>query len=385
MSFAPKVPLPNFVLPKNNDHTLLECRFRPNQTLIAMKKFVYTMLAFLACTLTAGAQNVFIPDANLKAILIEEGVDTNDDGEISVAEAEAETSLGIWTYLTPVNDITGLQAFINLEYLAIGGYTGTVNVSNHPQLRFFFSSNGNITNIDLSPCPLLTTCAIHQSPLVSINVTGNPYLQGLFITDCGLTQIDISQNEELVDLDLSGNNLTQLDVRNKIFLNNLMVADNMLTGLDLTGTPYLELLLCDSNQLTSLDLRPEESLDYLNCRGNMDLEVICVNDVGEAEQAVLEERYKKSDFMAWSENCVSTAAITETALPEVKIFPNPATNVVFVEGDFTSVRLFDMQGKECVLRGMGKMYDVSVLKSGVYHLLLTSAGGTVHTARLLKK
>jgi len=352
-----------------------------------MKKFIYPMWAFMACALTASPQNVFIPDANFKAILIEEGVDTDNNGEISVAEAQAETDLHISAFLTPVADITGLEAFVNLERLAIGSYYGTVpvNPANHPHLKIFDYSYSNTTHVDMSPCPQLLTCAISDCPLVSLDITQNQYLQNLYVMFTDLAQIDLSQNEELVVLNFQDNKLTQLDVKHKIFLNSLVIHNNLLTELDLTGTPYLEWLKCDGNQLASLDIRPEENLDYMDCRANPALETVCVNDVGEAQQAELEGRYQKDGSMAWSETCANAAGIGEAALASVTVFPNPAVDFVVLEGNYASVRLFDMQGKELALRGMGKLYDVSMLKSGVYHLLLTSPDGSVYTARLLKK
>lgn len=57
-------------------------------------KNIYTFLFLLSCTFL-NAQIVNIPDANFKNALIDEGVDTNNDGEIQVSEAEVVLNLNV--------------------------------------------------------------------------------------------------------------------------------------------------------------------------------------------------------------------------------------------------------------------------------------------------
>ena len=89
-----------------------------------MKPLLLTTL-LLAWAAISPAQNVNIPDANFKAALIANGVDTDHDGEISYTEAETFTSpndflnntLRVYDY--DINDLTGIEAFINLWGLCV--------------------------------------------------------------------------------------------------------------------------------------------------------------------------------------------------------------------------------------------------------------------------
>lgn len=57
-----------------------------------MKTFKpFLILVFFSIIQFTLAQNVYIPDENFKNRLIELGIDTNTDGEISYEEAEAKT------------------------------------------------------------------------------------------------------------------------------------------------------------------------------------------------------------------------------------------------------------------------------------------------------
>ena len=61
-----------------------------------MKTIIILIILTLYFNISNG-QIVNIPDANFKNALIDEGVDTNNDGEIQVSEAEAVISLNVWS------------------------------------------------------------------------------------------------------------------------------------------------------------------------------------------------------------------------------------------------------------------------------------------------
>ncbi|MBK8442578.1 MAG: hypothetical protein IPL35_03800 [Sphingobacteriales bacterium] len=72
-----------------------------------------TIFIFLAICYThfATAQIVNIPDPNFKNALLNHSpiIDTNNDGEIQVAEAEAVDSL--YLFNKNITDLTGIKAF----------------------------------------------------------------------------------------------------------------------------------------------------------------------------------------------------------------------------------------------------------------------------------
>ena len=60
-------------------------------------------------------QTVTIPDANFKAALIADGVDTNNVGEVQVSEAEAVILMDVSN--KNINSLVGVTSFSNLGNL----------------------------------------------------------------------------------------------------------------------------------------------------------------------------------------------------------------------------------------------------------------------------
>ena len=133
-----------------------------------MKILILSILV-LTMASVSNAQNVNIPDANFKNALISAGVDTSEDGEISYAEAEAITSLFLqWAN---ISDMTGIEAFINLNSLNC--------------------ASNQLTSLDVSGC----------TALFSLDCVGNQ-----------LTSLDVSECIALYGMECGFNQLTSLDV-----------------------------------------------------------------------------------------------------------------------------------------------------------------------------
>jgi len=83
-------------------------------------------------------------------------------------------------------------------------------------------------------------------------------------------------------------------------------------------------------------------------------------------------------------------AIEERTLPQVTVYPNPASNEIHVTSDredIVLVELYDLFGKRLIRQtvdGLGTSVDLSTFTSGVYNLNITFANGTV-TKKVVKK
>lgn len=125
----------------------------------------------------------------LNAILSKNpGVDTDGDGRISIAEAEACTRLNVRE--SSISDMSEIKYFTNLTYL--------------------YSYNNQLTYLDVSH---------------------NVQLDLLSCFDNRLTQLDVSNNAQLTELYCYDNQLTYLDVSNNMNLTNFMCWNNPLTNL----------------------------------------------------------------------------------------------------------------------------------------------------------
>ncbi len=234
-----------------------------NQTLLFLKAiFNILFLTSALLVLFTGCDNgpdpddpIEVPaksfrDALFGGLLDENGdpliIDTDGNGNISYAEAEVVTYLNVGD--KGITDLTGIEAFINLEYL----------------LCF----QNELNDLDISENKALVGLSCWGNSLATLDLSPNTDLDSL---DCGYNQLsalDISLNESLFWLQCSQNKLATLDVSQNSLLTNLYCSDNQLSALDVSSNPSLISLMCDSNQLSALDLTNNANLEDLYCGFN---------------------------------------------------------------------------------------------------------------------
>lgn len=91
-----------------------------------MKNFTLSLFLLAGFSIAAQAQNVNIPDANFKNYLINDyDINTNEDNEISVAEALAFNG-SISCYDCGISSVVGLEAFENIRGLYLSENNLTV-------------------------------------------------------------------------------------------------------------------------------------------------------------------------------------------------------------------------------------------------------------------
>ncbi len=195
-----------------------------------MKHLFFLSVLLLGCV---NAQIVNIPDANFKAKLLQANetngiamdmdgnniaIDTNADGEIQISEALTV----YWLYIygnenlpeLQINDLTGIEAFENLEAL---------------------------------------NC--RQNNLTELNVANLINLKGLVCGENELTHLDVSSLLNLELLYCNSNNLTSIDISNLTLLEHLYLDHNFITSLDCSVNPNLQFVSVYDNQLTHLNVK----------------------------------------------------------------------------------------------------------------------------------
>ncbi|MCF8378962.1 MAG: T9SS type A sorting domain-containing protein [Bacteroidales bacterium] len=274
-----------------------------------MKRISVIFSIIVLGSLPLFSQNVSIPDANFLAALIAEGVDTNVDGQISYAEAEAVTNLNVGH--KSISKLKGIEAFVNIDtlYCSYNQLTildvsscaalklldckqnqltsldlthnraltslychynqlASLNVSNANSLTLLYCSSNNLTSLDISDCLKLEKLSCASNKLTDLDVSYCPKIRYLFCTDNLITSMNISGCTELQDLENSRNQLTNLEVtdcRNLVWLTSI---SNQLTSLDVSNCHNLSYLTCNNNHLTSLDLSNNLILRGLYCQDN---------------------------------------------------------------------------------------------------------------------
>jgi len=234
-----------------------------------MKQFyVLILLSFFSYGIT-NAQIVNIPDENFKSALLDYTdpvIDTNDDGEIQVSEAEFVMNLNV--YSSNISDLTGIEAFSNLNSL-IANSNNLISMDfSLPELRSLSVSYNGISDINLLNFPLIESLNLRNTNITSIDLSAVPFLEVLNLRNTNITSIDLSTVPLLEVLNLNYNELQTLDVSNNTLLEDLQIADNSISNLDITMCTELELLSAFDNNLLEIDLSQNTNLRIALITGN---------------------------------------------------------------------------------------------------------------------
>lgn len=214
-------------------------------------KHLYLILVVLITTTTLYAQNVTIPDSTFKAFLIGNAViNTNGDTEIQVSEASAYSG-GIICSNLGINDLTGIEAFVNINTL--------------------WCENNNLTSLDLSNNTALVFLRCGGDNFMNLNVTMNTALEKLHSFYSSITSLDVTQNIALEEFLLMNSNVSTIDVSNNVNLKTLNVRYSPLDSLNLTNNIALEVLKVGHNVFPTVDISNNLNLRYFESFGGKNL------------------------------------------------------------------------------------------------------------------
>ena len=274
----------------------------------------------LFSTTYASAQIVNIPDTAFKRLLLayrwdwglyNQRIDTNDDGEISQQEASLVpflpfTALGDSSEMHNINDLTGLEAFTNLDLLNIQ-YTNaiSINLTSMPNIRqVAIANNYNIQSIDLSnnhrlevlvlrylasstvlqlgTMDSLGTLQLSNVNFESFAFRNFPRLSNVSLMETGIKYADFSNMHLLTDVtiyrsptnNVSITRLDQLNVANCNNLKSITVYAEKLSQLDISSCFNLTSLYVSSDSLRELNVKNGNGFDRFECYNSN------VNNVG---------------------------------------------------------------------------------------------------------
>lgn len=211
---------------------------------------------------------VYIPDAAFKAKLIADGVDTNTDGEIQFAEAEAVTMISIDDL--GVADLTGILSFVNLQELyASGNQITSANLSGLAFVTKAYLNDNSITSFNVNGMTALVDFQVGNNMLTSATVSGLPNLEIFYASYNGnLTTVNLSGLPALKTLTVGESNLGYLDASNLPALESLYCAYNDLSGLNVSGLTALKVLDFSSNNIQNIDVGGLSALEALYFNSN---------------------------------------------------------------------------------------------------------------------
>jgi len=409
-----------------------------------MKRISMYLLVCVWGVLPMFSQTVTIPDANFLSALINEGVDTNNDGQISTTEAEAVTVLEIeGSYDSPDNitDMSGIEAFVNLTKLDCSeNQISYLSISDNPLLIDMDCSYNQITNLDLSNNSSIIELDCTANPLLSLDVSSCPDLKILYCSatcsfpgcwggnftgldvsknllleelSCGghqLSHMDISKNTELTKLFVDFNNLTSLDASNNVKLTNLSCTRNDLSSLDVSSCTELVTLYSSSNQLTNIDVSNNYKLERMSLDSNL-LSKLDISLNTSLSHLYLGDMPTLFDVCVWTdpfpidgiqvdtsgspnvnfttEGCLGITALNLPKHKEILIYPNPVYEILTIEveqSEIYTVEVNSINGQlifRTEMEASSRQLDISSFNKGVYFLTVR-AKGFVKTEMIVK-
>jgi hypothetical protein len=359
-------------------------------------KYKCTLLILIFSCFFANAQIVNIPDANFKNALVngpvvdtdydnigDSDVDTNDDGEIQVSEAEAVNNLYLQSY--GIISLEGIQSFINLGFLNC--------------------SYNEINDIDLTQNINLGQLHCYHNQIVDLDLTQNINLIHVNCAFNNIEVLDVSQNLSLSTLHCRFNNLSTLDVSNNLGLRDLGCTANNLSALDVSSNTNILFLTCGANHIEELDLSQNVSLYWFQCQsdeeltfldlrngGNSGLSLMWAYDTPNLRCILVDDKsfadskecgYPTSGwckdendiFIEDMVDCVlSSEDFTST---EIILYPNPTNDILRLQTQLQieNVKVYSVQGN-LMKNIIGKTkINVSDLSQGIYFLEVNTKEG----------
>lgn len=337
------------------------------------------ILSLLILSIAVNAQIVNIPDPHFKNALLNhdnfggEIIDTNGDGEIQVSEAEAITELILgdpWISFN-IQDLTGIEAFVNITHLDV--------------------HNNQLTTLNVNANNLLEELYCYDNSMVSIDVSENFLLKKLYCGGNPLTHLNVRNNVQLIDLTISQTNITFLDVSQNTELLILACASTQLTNLDLTNNINLELFTGQNSNLTQLDFRNNnnEKILAFKTKDNPDLTCIFVDDA-EYSETNWTDVDPASTFVETQEEC-DALGFKDMSYKQINIYPNPVKSTLNIELSDQDSKEFhgeiiDITGKTIAthLLKTDTSLDVSYLPSGIYFLSIRDNQNKLLIKKLVK-
>ncbi len=331
-------------------------------------KTTLSILSIIFSISSVLAQNVTIPDANFKAALVANtSINTNEDTEIQVSEAQAY-NLELEVNDLGITDLTGIEAFVNLFGLNC--------------------NNNQLTTIDISQNTALYSLFCNENQLTNLDVSQNT---ALHVLSCGanpINNLDVSLNTSLTHLSCPSNQLSSLDLSQNSSLTSLFCPINNLTSLDLTENPNLMELNCMMNQLTTLDIRNghNENMDNDNFTTIQNPNLTCIF-VDDAVYATTNwTNIDTSSTFVETETACEELAVTTCELSNLVLYPNPSMHSLHIQMDtpLKNARIYSLQGQK-QLESKSKDIDISNLAVGYYIIKIENEVGRIAIRSLIKE
>ncbi len=354
---------------------------------------VFTVSMLGLGNLNVQAQNsddiVNIPDERFKAKLLAHNptIDTNGDGEITVAEAEAlEETLELKN--DSIKSLTGLEAFKNIKKL-LASYNqieGDLDLSANTKLEVVALTDNKLTSVNVSQNAVLRRLGVNGNLLTSIDISNNPNIDRLWVYENQIAELNVSNNINLEHLVADHNKLTNIDLSNNTKLISVGIQFNQLKTLNVSSNTSLTVINAWDNQFESVNIANgnNANMTFVKFQNNPDLE--CVK-IDEGFTPPTDGKWALDTTGIWDSNC--TAGVEENNLQEkaMELYPNPAQDKITLNTKnltLEKVTIYNVQGKEILVSEHSNI-NIANLNSGIYFITISTKEGNVFYEKLIKE
>lgn len=216
---------------------------------------------------------VEITDTNLTTLLLQKGIDTDNDGKISEEEAAAVTALDLSASGSDVqiSDITGLEKFVNLKSLVLSGHyiSDLKPIEALAGLTLLDVSDNSISTADFSALTLLEELNISGNSFSTIDLTSNSVLKTLKADNNKFASIDIKSCASLETVSLAANRLETITTTDMNNLRELNVSDNTdLYNITAQNCPALERITAANCGLVDVTIYNDPKITEIDFTNN---------------------------------------------------------------------------------------------------------------------
>ncbi len=255
-----------------------------------LKKLTYvsSILLNFAFILLSHAQNITFLEAEFKSQVIRQGFDTNEDGEISVSEANLVKALELRNLgirsLDDLNHFQNLEVFKSTSLLEIE----TIELKNFQNLRSFYLENSlgaeKPISFVIEGLPQLDSFTL-KAPVKLIEFDTLPNLHYFEVINKYFTKLLNVDNFNLPNLPnievfiLGKCKISHLDFSDNFELRSLTVCSSTLSTINLFGNPKLKYLDLSSCKIAAIDLSNNQLLETLDLNFNLFSNVLKISDL----------------------------------------------------------------------------------------------------------
>jgi len=147
-----------------------------------------------------------------------------------------------------------LSGFTTLETLYVqNNPLSVLDLSNNSNLKYLAIGGTLLTSFDGTDTPGLLTLSVGPNTnLTSLDITNNPNLTSLTADGTGLSSIDVSNNTALTTLVIYNNSISTLDISNNTVLSNLYAYSTNLSTIDLSNNTSISTIVANLCNISSI-------------------------------------------------------------------------------------------------------------------------------------